>query len=258
MQNDTPPRSRFFSGKTKDISDVSKTQGEMIENVTSLGDVDAKMMMTHRVDIIAVPKDATIAQAVALAIESGNSRLPVFDGDIDTIVGIIYVKDFLPFVGKSVDGLDITDYIRGVLFVSESARSITIFKELTANKMQIAVVVDEFGGTSGIVTIEDILESIVGNIEDELDEKADDIVRMDEKTFKVAGDTEIEVVAEITGLALEKSEDFDTIGGLLIDALGYIPHDGDQPDVSVDYIPAVFHVERVEDRRIEEVKVKIL
>ena len=258
MQNETPPRSRFFSGKNKNIDGVSKTQGEMIENITTLDNVDAKMMMTHRVDIVAVPKDATIAAAVALAIENGFSRMPVFDGDIDTIVGMLYIKDFLPFVGNSVDGLTIADYIRCVLFVSESAKSITIFKELTANKMQIAVVVDEFGGTSGIVTIEDILESIVGDIEDEFDEEPDEVIRLDDNTFKVAGEADIDDVAEVTGLALVKSEDFDTIGGLLIDALGYIPHDGEQPEVAVEGIPAMFHVERVEDRRIEEVEVRIL
>jgi len=257
MQNENPPRSRFFSGKNKTVTEVSKTQGEMIENITTLDDVDAKMMMTHRVDIVALSKDATIAEAVALAIESGVSRMPVFDGDIDTIVGIIYVKDFLPLIGKSVDGLTISDYIRGVLFVSESAKSITMFKELTANKVQIAIVVDEFGGTSGIVTIEDILEGIVGNIEDEFDENPDEVVRVGGNTFKIAGDTDIEVVAEATGLGLEKSEDFDTIGGFLIDALGYIPHDGDKPEVKIEDIPATFHVERVEDRRIEEVRVEL-
>ena len=235
---------------------IEESQKDMINNIFEFDDRTAEDVMTHRTEIIAVSKEATIGDIVYYAINEGFSRIPVYEDDIDNIIGVIYVKDLLCLVGcKSTDDFKIADFIRPVLYVPESNRCKELFKEFTEKKIHMAVVVDEYGGTSGIVTMEDLLESIVGNIQDEYDDEEIEIQKTDDNTYVIDGGTDLEDVAEELGLDIGENDDYDTLGGLITDILGRIPDDGETPAVSFQNVD--FTVLEVEDRRIVKVKAVI-
>lgn len=235
---------------------IEESQKDMINNIFEFDDRTAEEVMTHRTDIIAVGQDATISDIIYYAINEGFSRIPVYADDIDNIIGIIYVKDLLCLVGcKSTEDFKISDFIRPVIYVPESNRCRDLFKEFTDKKIHIAVVVDEYGGTSGIVTMEDLLESIVGNIQDEYDDEEIEIQKLNDTTYLIDGSADLDDVAEVLGLEIGESEDYDTLGGLITDILGRIPDDGETP--SMDYQNITFTVMVVEDRRVVKVKAEI-
>ncbi len=235
---------------------IEESQKDMINNIFEFDDRTAEEVMTHRTEVIAVSQDATISDIVYYAINEGFSRIPVYEDDIDNIVGVIYVKDLLCLVGcKSTEDFKISDFIRPVLYVPESNRCRELFKEFTDKKIHMAVVVDEYGGTSGIVTMEDLLESIVGNIQDEYDDEEIEIQKMNDTTYMIDGGADLEEVAETLGLDISENEDYDTLGGLITDILGRIPDDGEMPAVT--YQNVDFTVLVVEDRRVVKVKAVI-
>ena len=235
---------------------IEESQKDMINNIFEFDDRTAEEVMTHRTDIIAVGQDATISDIIYYAINEGFSRIPVYADDIDNIIGIIYVKDLLCLVGcKSTEDFKISDFIRPVIYVPESNRCRDLFKEFTDKKIHIAVVVDEYGGTSGIVTMEDLLESIVGNIQDEYDDEEIEIQKLNDTAYLIDGSADLDEVAEVLGLEIGENEDYDTLGGLITDILGRIPDDGETP--SMDYQNITFTVLVVEDRRIVKVKAEI-
>ena len=168
--------------------ELEASQREMIHNIFDFDRLCAEDIMTHRTEIEAVEETATIGYAAAFALEAGCSRIPVFHEDLDNVQGILYVKDLLPFVGKPVPaGTRLTDYVREPLFVPESIPCGKLFATMTDKRIQMAIVVDEYGGTAGLVTMEDILESIVGNIMDEYDEEEADVIQTGEHTFTFDG-----------------------------------------------------------------------
>ncbi|MCR5484304.1 MAG: CBS domain-containing protein, partial [Clostridiales bacterium] len=184
------------------------------------------------------------------------SRIPVFEEDPDTIVGILYIKDLLPYIGKKMpENITLRGVMREPYFVPETKRCGELFEEMTKNKTQIAIVVDEYGGTAGLVTIEDLLESIVGNIQDEYDDEEDEISKINETTFTVDGTTVIDEVNELVGIDMPEG-DYETLGGFLISQLGFLPKDGEMN--VVEYENLRFTVLNVEDKRIGKVKVEIL
>ncbi|MDD6236447.1 MAG: hemolysin family protein [Clostridiales bacterium] len=235
---------------------IEESQKDMINNIFEFDDRTAEDVMTHRTEVVAVSQTATISDIVYYAINEGFSRIPVYEDDIDNIVGVIYVKDLLCLVGcKSTEDFKLSDFIRPVLYVPESNRCRELFKEFTDKKIHMAVVVDEYGGTSGIVTMEDLLESIVGNIQDEYDDEEIEIQKMNDTTYIIDGSADLEEVAETLGLEISENEDYDTLGGLITDILGRIPDDGEMPAVS--YQNVDFTVLVVEDRRVVKVKAVI-
>ena len=206
--------------------------------------------------MVCVDVEEGLSEAVKLSIENGFSRIPVYEEDPDNIIGIIYVKDFLKYVGTSLPKTkSIKDIMREAYYVPETKRCGELFSEMTEKRVQMAVVVDEYGGTAGIVTLEDVLESIVGNIQDEYDQEADEFSIIDDKTFTVDGITDIEEVEEHIGKTFPEG-DYDTIGGYIISVLGFLPQDGEMNEVTFENIR--FTVLNVEDRRIGKVKVEIL
>lgn len=232
---------------------IEESQKDMINNIFEFDDRTVEDVMTHRTEIIAVSRDDTISDIVYYAINEGYSRIPVYEEDIDNIIGVIYVKDLLCLVGcKSTEDFKIADFIRPVLYVPESNRCGELFQEFTAKKIHLAVVLDEYGGTSGIVTMEDLLEAIVGNIQDEYDEDEVLIQKMADNVYLLDGSAELEDVADTLGLELTGDEDYDTVGGLVTDALGRIPDDGETPSVS--FQNTDFTVLEVKDQRILKVK----
>lgn len=235
---------------------IEDSQKEMIDNIFEFDDIDVADIMTHRTDMVCVDVEEGLSEAVKLSIENGFSRIPVYEEDPDNIIGIIYVKDFLKYVGTSLPKTkSIRDIMREAYYVPETKRCGELFSEMTEKRVQMAVVVDEYGGTAGIVTLEDVLESIVGNIQDEYDQESDEFSIIDDKTFTVDGITDIEEVEEHIGKTFPEG-DYDTIGGYIISVLGFLPQDGEMNEVTFENIR--FTVLNVEDRRIGKVKVEIL
>lgn len=234
------------------IEDVQK---EMINNIFEFDDLDAGDIMTHRTDMTAVDVNDPIMDVVKTAIDSGYSRIPVFDDDPDNIIGIIYVKDLLRYIGTDLPKHAMRKIMRTPMYVPESKSCGDLFKEMTSKHTQMAVVVDEYGGTAGLVTIEDIIEAIVGNIQDEYDDEEEEISKINETTFTIDGLTDIDELDEIIGKDLPEG-DYDTIAGYIISQLGYLPKQGEHSEVMFENIR--FTVLEVENRRIEKVKVEIL
>ena len=235
---------------------IEDSQKEMIDNIFEFDDMDVADIMTHRTDMICVDVDEDIEVAVKLAMDNGFSRIPVFEEDPDNIVGIIYVKDFLKYVGTNLPkSKRIKDIMRKAYYVPETKLCSAVFSEMTEKRVQMAIVVDEYGGTAGIVTLEDVLESIVGNIQDEYDNEDEEISKIDETTFTVDGITDIEEVEEHIGKIFPEG-DYDTIGGYIISVLGFLPQDGEMNQVEFENYR--FTVLNVEDRRIGKVKVELL
>ena len=204
---------------------------DMIENIFDFDDTSVGEIMTHRKDVVAVREDATIKAVTELAIKSGRSRIPVYKDDIDDITGIIHVKDLLKYVSTAPpEGSISPDIIKEAVFVPESKRCSEMFEYMTAHKTQIAVVVDEFGGTGGIITMEDLIESIVGNIQDEYDNEDEEIKQLGEHSFTVDGATPLDEISELTGISFEDDEN-DTIAGYMLDRLGRIPENGEHPSL---------------------------
>lgn len=236
-----------------DNGELEMSQREMINKVFEFDDTTAGDIMTHRTDIIAVEDDKNIMDVVKAAIDEGFSRIPIFHEDLDNILGIIYVKDLLKFVGCEISkDEDIKAYIREPLYVPETIPCGRLFEKMTDTRIQLAIVVDEYGGTAGLVTIEDIIEELVGDIEDEYDEEDESIQKLDENTYIFEGVTDIEDVENALGISFPEG-DYDTLAGFVISRLGFVPTQNDI-DAVVDYSGVVFTVLEVEDRRIEKIK----
>lgn len=235
---------------------IEEVQKEMIENIFEFDDIDVADIMTHRTDMVCIDDDEPLSEAVKLSIEHGFSRIPVYEEDPDDIVGIIYIKDFLKYVGSTLPKTKtVKDMMRPAYYVPETKRCGELFTEMTEKRVQMAVVVDEYGGTAGIVTLEDLIESIVGNIQDEYDQEDEEISIINETTFTVDGITDIEEVEEHIGKTFPEG-DYDTIGGYIISVLGFLPQDGEMNEVTFENVK--FTVLNVEERRIGKVKVEIL
>lgn len=235
---------------------IEDAQIEMINNIFEFDDIDVADIMTHRTDMVCVDVEELLIEAVKLSIENGFSRIPVFEEDPDDIVGIVYIKDFLKYVGTNLPKeKTVRDMMRPAYYVPETKRCGELFTEMTEKRVQMAVVVDEYGGTAGIVTLEDLLESIVGNIQDEYDQEDEEISIINDTTFEVDGITDIEEVEEYTGKTFPEG-DYDTIGGYIISVLGFLPQDGEMNQVTFENVK--FTVLNVEERRIGKVKVEIL
>lgn len=234
------------------IEDVQK---EMINNIFEFDDLDAGDIMTHRTDMVAVEVGDDLSEVVDTAVSEGYSRIPVYEDDQDNIIGIVYVKDLLAYVGKKLPAKSLRDIMRTPMYVPESKICGDLFKEMTEKRTQMAVVVDEYGGTAGIVTLEDIVEAIVGNIQDEYDDEDEEISKINETTFTIDGMTNLEEVAELTGTELPEGS-YDTVAGFIIKELGLLPEEGKTYEVN--YKNLKLTVLSVDERRIDKVRVEIL
>ncbi len=235
---------------------IEDVQIEMINNIFEFDDIDVADIMTHRTDMVCIDDDEPLSEAVKLSIENGFSRIPVYEEDPDDIIGIVYIKDFLKYVGTNLPKTKtVKDMMRPAYYVPETKRCGELFTEMTEKRVQMAVVIDEYGGTAGIVTLEDLLESIVGNIQDEYDQEDEEISIINDTVFEVDGITDIEEVEEHTGKKFPEG-DYDTIGGYIISVLGFLPQDGEMNEVTFENVK--FTVLNVEERRIGKVKVEIL
>jgi CBS domain containing-hemolysin-like protein len=235
---------------TTEQEENEEEEHEMISAILHLDEASAREIMVPRPDIIAVPVDTPLLEVVDVARTRGHSRIPVFRDSIDSIIGVVYAKDFLRFVQEDLESVKLVELLRPAYFVPESKRVDELLKDLRKEKVHLAVVVDEYGGTSGIVTIEDILEEIVGEIQDEYDRETPLFERIGPEEAIVDGRLSIDEVEDI--FETEFSEgDFETIGGFMQRQLGRIPDEGE----SVRFGNLLFEVQSVEHRRIRKLRV---
>ncbi len=236
---------------------IEESQAEMISNIFEFDDLEIRDIMTHRTEVMAIEENAPIKDAVELAIESGFSRIPVYKDTIDDIQGVVFAKDLLTLVfHEDAANRIVKDFTRDVMFVPETNKCGELFKEFSALKQQMAVVVDEYGGTAGVATMEDCIETIVGNIQDEYDDETEEIVQLSPYVFEMLGNADYENVMEALGKEPEENSVFETIGAMVIDLLGRIPDDNETPSVKWENIR--FSVLKVEDKKIEKLRAVIL
>ncbi len=231
---------------------VDRDEREMIHKALELEDILVRAVMVPRPDMFCLELSTPPQQILESLRENLHSRVPVYAGKIDQIVGILYTKDLLPYVQGLPLNFDLRAHLHPPYFVPESKRVHALLKELQAKRLHMAIVVDEYGGTSGIVTLEDILEELVGEIADEFDEVERLIQPVDAHTFRVSGKLPIDDLNAATGLALS-SETYDTVGGWVLDLFGRIPNRGER----VETPHATVTVERVERTRVVEVLVTL-
>ena len=240
------------AGKEKGM--IESSTCAMIENIFEFDDLNAGELMTHRTDIKAIEDTDPLCEAVDVFIETGYSRIPVFHEDIDNIVGLLYAKDLLGYVGGEIPAdFKITDIARDAFYVPKSKNCSELFTEMTASKVQLAVVVDDYGGTEGLITMEDLIESIVGNIQDEYDNEEEEMRRLSDNIYTVDGAADIDDVSELIGVKLP-DDDCDTIAGLMLETLGEVPAAGDRPTVEIGGVK--FTAVDIEERRITRVLIE--
>ena len=255
-ENVTEEEIRMMVDVSEETGGIESTEKEMILGVFDFADRTVDEIMTHRTDVTAAAEDATLEELVALAEEHGFSRIPIVGEDgLDDILGILNVKDLLPLaVADRRKKFTVKNYLRPPFYVPESTKCRDLFATLNQQKTQIAVVVDEYGGTSGIVTMEDLLESIVGDIQDEYDNEAAEATAISQDRYTLDGDIDLGEVARLLDCSFEEREDwddYDTLGGLLIAMLDRIPSPKEHPSVELGGIR--FTVQRSNSRQILEV-----
>ena len=234
---------------------ILTSEAVMIQNIFEFSDTDAKDIMTHRKNIVAINGDFTLRECIAFINENNMSRYPVYLEELDNIIGILHIKDLLTYFDKDIDNIrvkDLKELMSVAEFVPETHGINTLFAKMQNKKRHMVIVVDEYGQVSGLLSMEDILEEIVGNIEDEHDEEENSIEVKTEDSFIMDGSTTLEEVEEILGTKL--SEDYETLNGYLISLNGKIPEDGKSFTLEDDNY--VFYIKNVTDKVIDSVYVR--
>ncbi len=222
----------------------------MIERVFEFGDTTVYEVMVPRVDVVSSPLTTTLAQLVKIIKEQGHSRIPIYKETPDNIVGILHVKDLIPYLSPSKKKeLELEKIIREPFFVPETKHISEVFKEMRSKRIHLAMVVDEYGGISGLVTLENLVEQLVGDIMDEYDTDEEQIKKVKDNTYIIAGDVSISEVNELLGTEIEG--EFDTVAGFMIDRLGHLGKAGEKVEME----GFTFIVDQIKKMRITKVKV---
>ncbi len=229
---------------------IEQDERAMIENIFEFNNSTAEDVMIHRMDVIALEVDATDDEILQTIRESGLSRFPVYDDDIDDIVGILNTRDFLLNM-HATPRKTTRQLLRKPYLIPGTIAADTLFSNMQKQKVHFAIVLDEYGGMSGIVTMEDLLEEIVGNIYDEFDPKEDvEIEQLEDNLWRVNGTVDLETLAEALDIELPLKEEYDTLGGMVFSEFSSIPEDGAKPDVTINGLHV--QVESILDHRIEK------
>ncbi|AEC01400.1 hemolysin family protein [Parasphaerochaeta coccoides] len=246
---------RLMVDAGSDSGIIEDDEQEMIHNIFDFNDSPISELMTHRSDIVAIPETASMSEVFHLANDGHYSRFPVYRDSIDNIIGIVHIKDLFTFYGHDEESFDLTSIIRPPYFVPFSKLADDLFREMKKTKTHMAIILDEYGGTLGLVTMEDLIEHVMGRIYDEHDEEELVIQAQEDGSYLISGIVPIYEVNEELGLALPEDE-YETIGGFLVGLLGRIPS-GSEDVEDVIYRNLTFHVEKVEDKRIEILRLYI-
>ena len=233
---------------------LSRDERRMIKSVIDVHDTQASNIMTPRTEVVAVEADANLSEVEQIIATEGHSRIPVYEESLDNIVGMLYAKDVLIHQGRNQESFNVREIMRPAIFVPETKLIVDLLRELKARKVHIVVVLDEYGGTSGLVTIEDILEEIVGEIVDEYEQpEPEPMVSLDECTVEMDAKVRIEELANHFDIEMANNKDVDTIGGLVFSLLGYMPKKGQV----INHEQLRFTVLDAEERKINRLKVEL-
>jgi putative hemolysin len=227
---------------------IEEGEKELIHSIFEFGDTIVREVMVPRPDVIAVEDIATLRDVQALVLEHGYSRIPVFHEDLDDVVGVVFAKDVLKALYQGEDDMPLTDICRPARFVPESKKVADLLREMQQEKFHQAIVTDEYGSITGIVTLEDLLEELVGEITDEYDTEVPDVVKVSEGVYRVSGKTSIDDVNELLDTELP-DEEWDTVGGLVLELFGKIPEPGEE----MEFQGLRFKAEEVKGRRVATV-----
>ena len=230
---------------------IQSNEKELIENVFEFDTMTARDVMVHRTDMVTLSLEDDEDTILDTIRQSGLSRFPVYQEDVDDIVGILSTREYL-LNFREAQPLPLKELLRPAYFVPETVPADVLFRDMQGKKTHMALVVDEYGGTSGLVTLEDLLEELVGNIYDEFDpQEEQDIIRLEDNKWRVSGSADLEEMAESIGFPLpeEEERDYDTLGGLIFSQLSVIPEDGSRPVVET--LGLRIKVEELCDRRVE-------
>ncbi len=250
-QTVTEEEIKMLINEGRENGTIEPKETEMINNVFEFNDKVVSEIMVPRTEIFALDMNLSIAEVIEeLSEDTRYSRVPVYDEEIDEIKGIVYIKDIL--LSQKNKNVRIKNLMKEAYFVPENKLVNELFDDLRKNKKQIAIVVDEYGGTAGMVTMEDILEEIVGEIYDEYDKESAKYKKIDENTYIIEGNVAIYDVEKILGIEISEGE-YDTLAGFLIEKLGRIPKNNERPVIETE--KAIYKIEKVKDKKIVEVKV---
>jgi putative hemolysin len=231
---------------------IQEMEKEVINNIFDFDDKVASEIMTHRTEVVGLPLDSELKHVLTVVNREKYTRLPVYEDSLDDIVGILHVKDLFSYLATKPDKqFNLSELIRKPYFVPESKKTGSLFKELQMSKTHMAVVIDEYGGTAGIVTIEDLIEEIVGNIFDEYDEEIKEYEKIDDSTFLFDGSVRLERVEELASVPMPVDE-YETLSGFVIGQLGRIPNAGEHLVLELD--DYLLKVEAVDEKRISKIK----
>jgi len=244
--------------KALDLTDQKNKskEGKILRSIVEFGDTDVKEIMKSRVDVIAIDKSTNFSDLLKLIVSSGYSRIPVYEGQFDNVLGILYIKDLIPYLSKS-DSFKWLDLCRAPFFVPENKMINDLLKEFQEKKNHIAIVVDEYGGASGIVTLEDVLEEIVGEINDEFDDDHNNYSKLDDNNFVFEGKILLIDFLKVINYELDYFDDLkgesDSLAGLILEYEGRIPKIRDVIIIK----SFTFQIESVDLRRIKRIKVTL-
>lgn len=241
---------RILLAKGKEEPEIEEEAKELIESIVVFGDTVVKEVMIPRIDMISVEVKGTIAKVLELAVVHGFSRFPVYEESVDNIVGVIYVKDLLPLLKEGTTGVAIREKMRPPKYVPESKKVHELLREMQKERVPMAIVLDEYGGTEGVVTMEDLLEEIVGEIADVHEKEAPELELLPDGTYLVDGRMNIEDLNEKLEIALP-FEEFESIGGFVYGQMGRVPKEGEKAELD----NVVLEVARIHRQRIAKVRV---
>jgi len=239
-------------------TNTPEEERKILKGIIKFGDIEVKEIMKARIDVTSVEVNTPFGELLDLILNSGYSRIPAYEDSFDKVLGILYIKDLLPYLDKP-ESINWPDLLRPAFFVPENKRINDLLQEFRAKKIHLAIVVDEYGGTSGIVTLEDIIEEIIGEINDEFDVEAEEIsyLKIDARNFIFEGKTLLNDFCKIVGVEdkvfTNIKGDADTLAGLLLELMGKIP----AKDEKVEYDNFVFKVDTVDKRRIKRIQVTL-
>ena len=264
-QNSIEESDEFFEDDVMSMLEVGQETGvlkeegkKMIDSIFAFDDKLAHEIMTPRTDVFTIDIDDNTEEYIDELMELRHSRIPVYENDSDNIIGILNIKDFLIKAREEgFDNVELRNILRKPYFVPETKKIDDLFFDLQNSKQHIAILIDEYGGFSGIVTMEDIIEEVMGDIIDEYDEGEPELEKIDDNTYMVSGFMNLDDLNEELGISLE-SDNIETVGGFLIDILGEIPDESENEERVIEYGNMVFTIESVKERRIEKVKLKII
>jgi len=235
---------------------IEEDEKEMIHSIFEFSQTSVREVMVPRIDMVCVEKNTSLDELIDIIKENGFTRIPLYQGRVDNILGIIHAKDLLPYIkaekkSTEIPPVNLSSLARPVQFVPENKKIDELLREFQQEKTHMVIVVDEYGGTAGLITLEDVLEEIVGEIQDEYDSEGPLIKRVDERTFLADGKINIHELQEFLGLPIPISESYDTLAGLIFDQTGYVPKEKER----IQFDEFAFVIEKIVRNRIVLVKI---